>query len=97
MATAAPAPVIDVKAMAKGIGTIKKSASYSRIVVGKKTLAYVKRGTVTVRADLVRRAPKKLGRFSVESNGRWAGVAVADTTAARAVLEYAASRRGEAP
>jgi hypothetical protein len=92
MASASP---IDVKALAKGIGTVKVGPGYARIMAGGRALAYVKRSTVTVPADLVKRAPKKLGRFSVESNGRWAGVKVADTAAARAVLEHVAQKAGQ--
>ncbi len=96
MATAATAHVIDLKAMAAGIGLVKTGKGYCRIVAGGATLAYVKPGgTVTVPAKLVARAPKKLGSFSVESNGRWAGVRVRDTAAGRAILEYVAAQCAE--
>jgi hypothetical protein len=48
-----------------------------------------------VPASLVAKAPKRLGTFQAESNGRWAGVAMADDEAARRVLEYVAARKEE--
>jgi hypothetical protein len=95
MADKAPAP-IDVKALAKGIGVVRKGPGYVRILVDGTTLAYAKRTTVTVPAGLVKRAPKRLGSFTVEKNGKWAGVAVSDTAQARAVLEYVAEQRAAA-
>ncbi len=89
-------PALDVKALARGIGKVQTSAGYDRIVVGKRTLAYVKRGgTVTIPYELIKGAPRKLGRFAVEANGRWAGAKVADTAQARQILEYVAARKEE--
>jgi len=91
----APASGIDVKALAEGIGQVVEGPGYVRVVAGGKTIAYVKRGTVTVPAALVAKAPKRLGSFKVEKNGRWAGVAVTDTAKARAVLEHVAQKAGQ--
>lgn len=89
-----PAAVDPAKA-AEGIGKIVKGPGYVRVVVGKTTIAYVKRATVTVPAALVTKAPKRLGAFTVEGNGRWAGVPVADTAKARAVLEFVARKAAQ--
>jgi hypothetical protein len=84
---------LDHNALARGLGKLVTGKGYDRLVVGGKTLAYLKKGKVTVPAALVAKAPKRLGVFRVERNGRWAGVAIADTAAARAVLEYVAEQR----
>jgi hypothetical protein len=87
---------LDPKTLARGLGKLKPGAGYTRVVASDgATLAYVKRSTLSVPAALVVKAPKRLGAFQVESNGRWAGVAVADNDAARRVLEYVAGRREE--
>ena len=90
-----PAAVDPAKA-AEGIGNVVTGPGYVRVVVDGKTIAYVKRTTVTVPAALVAKAPKRLGAFKVEGNGRWAGVAVADTAKARAVLQFVAQKAGQA-
>ncbi len=85
-------PSLDPAAAAEGIGQVVQGPGYVRVVVGGKTIAYVKRGTVTVPAALVAKAPKRLGTFKVEKNGRWAGVAATNTARARAVLEHVVQR-----
>lgn len=87
---------LDPKKLARGLGKIKPAAGYTRLVASDNTtLAYIKRSTLTVPAALVAKAPKRLGAFQLESNGRWAGVAVADNDAARRILEYVAQRKEE--
>jgi hypothetical protein len=87
---------LDPKTLARGLGTVKPGAGYARLVASDNTtLAYIKCSTLTVPAALVAKAPKRLGVFHVESNGRWAGVAAADNDAARRVLEYVAQRKEE--
>jgi hypothetical protein len=85
---------LDPAAVAEGIGKLVEGRGYARVLVDGKTVAYVKPGTVTVPAALVAKAPKRLGTFKVEKNGRWAGVAVTDTAKARAVLEHVAQKAG---
>src|SRR5689334_14006166 len=94
----APPATLDHKALAKGLGRLMPDgrSGYGRIVVGGKTLAYLKRHRVIVPAALAAKAAKRLGAFTTESNGRWAGVTCADTAAARAVLEYVAQKAGQA-
>lgn len=86
---------LDPKALARGIGTVKTGNGYPRIVRKSdgKTLAYVKVAMLTVPAALVAKAPRRLGEFKVEANGRWAGVKVADIAEARRVIEYVAGRK----
>ncbi len=86
-------PTLDPAAVAEGIGQVVKGRGYARVVVGGKTVAYVKPATITVPATLVAKAPKRLGAFKVEKNGRWAGVALTDTAKARRVLEYVAGQK----
>jgi hypothetical protein len=95
MAKATVSP-LDPAKVAAGIGSITEGRGYARVVVEGKTLAYIKRSTVTVPAALVAKAPKRLGEFKTETNGRWAGVAVAGSDKARAVLEYVALKAGQA-
>lgn len=87
--------VLDPAKAAEGIGEIVTKPGYVRVVADGTTVAYIRRTSVSVPAALVARAPKRLGAFKLESNGRWAGVAVADTVAARRVLEYVAVRKEE--
>ena len=94
MASADASKALDHKTLARGLGRLKTGGGGVRLVTKDgKTLAYLKRHRVTVPAALVAKAPKRLGTFKLESNGRWAGVACADTDAARAVLEYVAGRK----
>src|SRR4051812_31423742 len=90
----APGMGLDHKALARGLGRLKSGGGGVRLV-GRdgKTLAYLKRRRVTVPAALVAKAPRRLGEFNLESNGRWAGVACADTETARRVLEYVAGKK----
>lgn len=72
----------------EGIGELKVGNGSSRVVVGGKTLAYLKATRIAVRAAHVKRLPKKLGVAVPESNGTWANVAVDSTDKARAIVEY---------
>jgi hypothetical protein len=81
------------KALASGLGKLKGPRRDRLVGPDGKTLAYLKKHMVTVPAALVAKAPKKLGTFTVEANGHWAGVACADTVAARRVLEYVARQK----
>jgi hypothetical protein len=87
---------LDHKALAAGLGKLKGPGRDRLVGPDGKTLAYLKKHMVTVPAALVAKAPKKLGTFAPESNGRWAGVKVTDTAAARAVLEYVADQKAGA-
>jgi hypothetical protein len=93
----APPAGLDHKALAGGLGRLKTGGGGVRLV-GKDgaTLAYLKKRRITVPASLVTKAPRGLGAFQLESNGRWAGVAVADTAAARRVVEYVAGQMEKA-
>jgi hypothetical protein len=86
-------PSLDPAAVAKGIGTAVEGPGYVRVVVDGKTIAYVKPATITVPAWLIVKAPKRLGAFKVEANGRWAGIAVTDSAKARKILEYVAGQK----
>lgn len=95
MSKAQPTPVpLDHKAIAAGLGELKEGGGYSRVLADGKTIAYLKKGGLAVPAALVKKAPAKLGKFTVEKNGTWANVPVADTAAARAVLEYVVGQAG---
>jgi hypothetical protein len=86
---------LDHTAIAAGIGELKEGNGYSRVLVGGKNVAYLKRASLAVPARLVVKAPKRLGSFKVEANGRWAN-APADTVAkARAILEYVVARAAQ--
>jgi len=89
-------PSLDPAAVAEGIGKVVKGPGYARVVVDGETIAYIKPGTVTVPASLVAKAPRRLGTFKVERNGRWAGVALTDTAKARKVLEYVVGQKASA-
>jgi hypothetical protein len=89
-------PSLDPAAVAEGIGKVVEGPGYARVVVGGRTVAYVKPATMSVPAALVAKAPKRLGAFKVERNGRWAGVAVTDTAKARKVLEYVVGQKASA-
>jgi hypothetical protein len=89
-------PGLAPKVLARGLGKVKSGPGYARLVASDgSTIAYIKRTRLTVPAALVAKAPKRLGAFQVEGNGRWAGVSVADNDAARQVLEHVAQRRAE--
>ncbi len=81
---------LDHDTIVKGIGELKVGGGSARVVVGGKTLAYLKTTRIAVRAVHVKRLPKKLGTAVPEANGTWANVAVKDTAAARTVLEFVA-------
>ena len=87
-------PSLDPATVAEGIGRVVKGPGYVRVVVDGKTIAYIKPATISVPASLVAKAPKRLGTFKPEANGRWASVAVADTAKARAVVEHVAQKAG---
>jgi hypothetical protein len=91
-ATVTPA-ALDHATIAKDIGELKVGNGSARVVVGGATLAYLKRTRLAVRVAHVKRLPKKLGTAVPESNGVWANVAVKNTGAARAVLEYVARQQ----
>ena len=86
---------LDHDAIVKGIGELKVGGGSARVVVGGKTLMYIKASRVAVRAAHVKRLPKKLGIAVPESNGTWANVAVKDTAAARAVLQFVAEKAAQ--
>ena len=87
---------LDHKAIAEGIGELKEGTGYSRVLVGGKTIAYLKKASVTVPAALVATAPKKLASFKVEKNGVWAGAQVDSEANARAIVEYVAQKAAQA-
>jgi hypothetical protein len=89
--TAEPPAGLNHRALAAGLGKLKGPGGDRLVGPDGSTLAYLKKHVVTVPAALVAKAPKKLGTFTAEANGHWAGVKVADNTAAREVLEYVAS------
>ena len=93
--TTARSAALDHKTLAAGLGKLKGPGRNRLVGSDGKTLAYLKKYMVTVPAALVARAPKRLGSFTLESNGRWAGVACADTLAARRVLEYVVCQKEE--
>lgn len=87
---------LDHAAIAEGLGELREGAGYSRVLgANGKTLAYLKKGVVAVPTAQVARLPKKLGTAVAEKSGPWSNVAVADTAAARAVLEYAVAQAGQ--
>lgn len=86
---------LDHDVIVKGIGELKVSGGSARVVVGGKTLAYLKTTRIAVRAVHVKRLPKKLGTAVPEANGTWANVAVKDTAAARAVLQFVAEKAAQ--
>jgi hypothetical protein len=87
---------LDPNVLARGLGKVKTGPGYARIVARDGgTIAYVKRHRLTVPAALVAKAPRRLGAFTVEGNGRWAGATQTDNDAARAVLEHVVARREE--
>lgn len=92
----APAPTaLDHKALAAGLGKLKGPRRDRLVAPDGRTLAYLKTHMVTVPAALAANAPRRLGTFTIEANGCWAGVACADTAAARRVLEYVAQKAGQ--
>jgi hypothetical protein len=86
---------LDHEAIAKGIGELNVGGGSARVVVGGKTLAYIKATRVAVRAAHVKRLPKKLGTPVPEANGTWANVAVKDAATARAVLQFVAEKAAQ--
>lgn len=92
---AGKAATLDPAALAEGIGgKLVPGKGYARLVGGDgKTLAYIKKNSIAVPASLVAKAPKKVGTFKVEANGRWAGAKVSSTDKARAIVEYVAGQR----
>jgi hypothetical protein len=86
---------LDHEAIANGIGELKVGGGSARVVVGGKTLAYLKTSRIAVRAVHVKRLPKKLGVAVPESNGVWANVAAKDGAAARAVLQFVAEKAAQ--
>ena len=86
---------LDHDAIVKGIGELKVGGGSARVVVGGKTLAYLKTTRIAVRAVHVKRLPKKLGTAVPEANGTLANVAVKDTAAARAVLQFVADKAAQ--
>jgi hypothetical protein len=88
-------PGLDHEAIAQGIGELKVGKGSSRVVMNGKTLAYLKATRLAVRTEHVKRLPKKLGTPVPEANGTWANVAVKDTAAARAVLQYVAEKAAQ--
>jgi hypothetical protein len=88
-------PGLDHKAIAMGIGELEVGGGSARVVVGGKTLAYLKTTRIAVRAAHIKRLPKKLGTAVPEANGTWANVAVKDTAAARTVLQFVAEKAAQ--
>jgi hypothetical protein len=88
---------LDHAAVATGLGELKHGNGYDRLVVDGKTLAYIKKDTVTVKTSAVAGAPKKakLPEFTLEKNGQWAGAKV-DNATARRVLEYIVGKAAQA-
>jgi hypothetical protein len=89
-------PALDHAAIAEGIGELKPGKGYGRVVVGGKTLAYLKKGRIAVPTALVTKAPAGLGSFEPEKSGPWSNVSVSDPTKARAILEYVVAKAGQA-
>jgi hypothetical protein len=79
---------LDHGAIAAGLGELKAGNGYDRLVVGGKTVAYLKQGRVAVPTALVAKAPTKLGTFTPEKSGPWSNAAVDTTAKARAIVEY---------
>jgi hypothetical protein len=88
-------PGLDHEAIAQGIGELKVGGGSARVVVGGKTLVYLKVRRIAVRAAHVQGLPKKLGSAVPEANGTWANVAVKDTAAARAVVQFVAEKAAQ--
>jgi hypothetical protein len=86
---------LDQGAIAAGVGELKVGGGSARVVVGGTTIAYIKKTRVAVRAAHVKRLPKKLGTPVPEANGTWANVAVKDTAAARAMLQFVAEKAAQ--
>ena len=86
---------LDPDAIAAGIGELKVGGGSARVVLGGKTLAYLKATRIAVRVAHIKKLPKKIGTAVPEANGTWANVAVKDTTAARALLEFVAQRAAQ--
>ena len=96
MATQPTTVLLDRAKIAEGLGELKDGQHYGRILgPDGKTLVYVKKESLAVPAELVKGAPKKLGTFTPEKNGKWATVPVADMAAARAIIEFVSAKAAE--
>lgn len=90
---AGQAATLDHAAVAEGIGELMEGKGYDRLIVGGKTLAYIKKASIAVPTALVAKAPKKLGVFTPEKGGPWSNASVANTAKARAIVEYVAAQK----